>query len=286
MSNTSGTGKSFVFAIPVLRMRRNIALAYITFILLLALIIPFRAGFRRFCHGIETHPGIWILYLIFAAGIALFLRLAFPPLATRPRLVVSQSSIRYIPGKSEQLGGESIAEAPITPRSSEISLTWNLLSGLSDGHRLIVSAAGKVEHEIKIDFFTHINAAQARQIADGITTATGLPVRLIQRLQSPEGSVKEIPWASSARKADLKFSATILGFLPFIGGGIVGYFVTRPALMVIFGLALWVCELLALSAYGKHKWNRQTALRGLTTIFTFGASYAATAVVVSILLRH
>jgi len=286
MGNVSGTGEPFIFEVPVLRMRRNIALAYVAFFLLLALVIPFKVGILRFLHGLETHPGVLVVYFIFVAGITIFLRLAYPPRATRPRLEVKPDSIRYIPGKSERLSGEPTGEALITPRSDEILLTRNLPDKLSDGHRLIISAAGNVEHEFKIDFLTHINAQHARQIADGITSATGLPVRLIQRLQS-SGGVKEIPWVPPARKANLKLSAALmLGFLPFIGGGIVGYFVTQPADIVSFGLALWLCELLVISTLGKHKWTRRTALRGLTTIFTFGASYAAAAVFVFTVLRH
>lgn len=282
----SSPREPFIFAVPVMRMRRLIALAFALLFMLLALVIPFKVGSHRFLHGLETHPGIWVVYCIFAAGIALFLRLAYPPRVTRPRLEVTRDYIRYIPGKIERLTGEPAGEASITPRSSEIILTWNILGGLSDGYRLIVSAAGQVEHEIKIDFSTYINAQQARQIADGITSTTGLPVRLIQRLQSTGGD-KEIPWVPPARKTNLRVPAMLtLGFLPFIGGGIVGYFVNQPTLIALLGLALWLCELFAISAYGKRKWIRSTALRGLTTIFTFGASYAAAAVFTLTVLRH
>ena len=175
--------------------------------------------------------------------------------------------------------------------ASEIVFCRKLLEGLDgiyapDGYRIIMQTAGKAVGELETGFSAHVDATQLQKIADGLTTATGLPVRFIQRLQSTEG-VKESPWVPPARKTNLKLSAMLmLGFLPFIGGGIVGYFVTQPALIVALGLALWICELFAISAYGKHKWTRRTALRGLTTIFTFGASYAAAAVFTLTVLRH
>lgn len=110
MSNASGAGEPFVFEIPVMRARRKIALAYITFCLLIAFIIPLKVGFSRFHHGLETHPGLWVVYFMFAAAIAFFLRLAFPPRSTRPRLEIKCDNIRYIPGKIERLTGEQAGE--------------------------------------------------------------------------------------------------------------------------------------------------------------------------------
>ena len=123
---------------------------------------------------------------------------------------------------------------------------------------------------------------------EGITAATGLPVRLVQRKRLPEGTIEEIPWDLSAQKRDLFATATvILMFLPFVGGIIAGNLTTNPAIMGLVGLILWLVQLLAIFAIGRihsdHK--KPSPIYLLSTIFTFGASYAATVAIVIYVFR-
>jgi hypothetical protein len=278
--------KDFIIAIPPLRVRRIIALSAAAFFLSFIIATPFVVGLSR-----TFQPATLMVAIIFGIPAALFLRLAYPPWKSLQKLSVQGGRIRYIPGGLERFSGEPSHEASIPADTSEIVFCPKLLEGLDgiyapDGYRIIMQAAGKTVDELETGFPAHIDAAQLQKVADGITTATGLPVRFMQCLQS-SGGVKKIPWVPVARKTTLKLSAGLmLGFLPFIGGGIVGYFFTQPTLIVLSGLALWLCELFLISLFGKHKWTRSTAIRALTTIFTFGASYGATAVFVLTVLRH
>lgn len=98
--------------------------------------------------------------------------------------------------------------------------------------------------------------------------------------------IEETQWIPTVRKTNLKLAVALtLGVLPFVGGMIVGYFVTRPAFIVEIGFALWFAQMLALSIYSKRKWALHTAMYSLTTLFTFGAAYSFAVVLVALMFR-
>lgn len=187
--------------------------------------------------------------------------------------------------------GEPVHEISIFPDASEIVFCRNLLEGLtgeyrSDGYRIIVDASGRAENELRLSFEAYFDAPTCRRIVDAMTSATGLPTRLILRKQSLSGPMEELPWIPVARKASVKTPAAImLGFLPYMGGIAVGYLTTKPILIVIAGLMLWIAQLLAISLYGKRKLKSVMTPYGLSTIFTFSAAYAATVVFIIYVIR-
>jgi hypothetical protein len=267
----------FVFEIPPPQSRRVIALVLAAIFLLQGAYFFHRAGLSRISYAL-----IWLIIFIFASMIALSLRLGFPPRRSWPRLSVQKDCISYLPGRAQRFNGDSAQEVSITPRSTEILFCRNGF----DGYLVMIRAANKTEHEIKARFLTHLDANQCRDITDGITAATGLPVRLMVRRQSMTGGIEEMPWIPTARKTNFELVVALtLGAVPFVGGIFAGYFVTRPTIIVILGFALWLSQILASSAYGKHKWTRRTILYSLTTLFTFGAAYSFAVVIVAFLFR-
>lgn len=104
-----------------------------------------------------------------------------------------------------------------------------------------------------------------------------------------DGIVQETPWIPLAPKANIArgFAAGAIGAVPYIGGITVGYVLPRPAIIVAVGLALWVGQMLAVSALA-HSHRTRTkypTLYSLTTLFTFGAGYGFAVVVVAFMFR-
>ncbi len=69
----------------------------------------------------------------------------------------------------------------------------------------------------------------------------------------------------------------------YIGGITIGYLLPRPAVIVAVALALWLGQMLAVSAFA-HRHRTRTkypTLYSLTTLYTFGAAYGFAVVVVA-----
>lgn len=121
-----------------------------------------------------------------------------------------------------------------------------------DGFRAIIRAAEETEHEVRVNFLT-FDSVRFLQIAEGMKAATGLPVRLVIRRRLTDGAVQETPWLPIAAEASIArgFAAVAIVALPYIGGIIIGFFLPRAPIIVGIGLALWVGQMLAVSAYAK-----------------------------------
>ena len=229
--------------------------------------------------------------LMFAIPASLFFWLAFPPRKLCARLCIGNGRISYIPGWFGRLTGEAIQEASITPHSDEIFICRNLLEGfnggwLPDGYRVIVCAVGKTERELRADFLATLDTLQREKIAAGITVATGLPVQFLLRHQSMTGQVEDIPWPSTTQETNFRLAAGLsFGFAPFIGGLIVGHFVTQPSFIVGIGFAIWLVQMLFLCLLDKRKWTLSTAMYSMTTLVTFAAVYSLCVVLAAWVFR-
>jgi len=160
---------------------------------------------------------------------------------------------------------------------------------MPDGYRVIIRALEEPECEIRVLFFARPDEQDCKQLADGITATTGLPVRLVIRRRLANGAVEETPWIPDSGKATTARTVAFMciAALPYVGGLIMGYLLPGPATIGIVGLALWLGQMLSIFIYAKGSGapTKYTKLSALTTIFTFGAAYGLAAVVGAFMLH-
>ena len=218
-------GEPFIFPVPPLLAARVIPLAYVTFLSICAVYVPLRVGIDRFLMGFENHPALWWLAIGLVATIVFFLWLGFQPPSGQPELQFSHDMVRFIPGRGERLFGDQPTDAVITPESREILLCHSFLEEFSDGYRVIVRSRDETEREVRLRYFTSLDAQQWRRLVDGIAGATALPVRLVIRRRLADGSVQETPWTPLTVKANVVNRHLLLAIsfalLPYFGGLLV-----------------------------------------------------------------
>jgi hypothetical protein len=78
-----------------------------------------------------------------------------------------------------RFSGTPIVEEAVKPQSKEIVLSQKFFEDMSDGHRLIVHGDNEPPREIRVTFYKVLDAQDCQMITEGITTITGLPVRLL-----------------------------------------------------------------------------------------------------------
>jgi hypothetical protein len=131
-----------------------------------------------------------------------------------------------------------------------------------------------------------LNAGEVDDIADAVSPATGLPVRVVIRSKLLNGAVEEVSGMPSASK-----TGTLMGIgaavaaLPWAAGIFVGWLSPSPAIVIAVGLVLWFCVVLTLYLAGRTGSPRKNfpALRTLTTLVTFSAAYGVCFVVTAYL---
>jgi hypothetical protein len=291
VATSTERGDPFIFVIPSPRVRTIIALVPATLLLLTFSYIPFRIGLARFFYDLRYHPAMWFVSASFAVPIAFLLRLAFPPQGLLARLQFCPNSVSFIPAPvATRLFAESISKAAITPQSEEILLCHGALGEWPGGfgYRVIIRGTGESDHWVKAGYLALHNAHECQRIAEGIASATGLPVRIIKRQRLANGTIQEMPWMPMSTKTIWRVVAALsAGALPLFSGIIVGFLMPPPGTIVCIGLALWLCEMLVIFACA-HKGQRLTGLLvlySLTTLFSFGAIYGALVVIVSYMVR-
>ena len=122
-----------------------------------------------------------------------------------------------------------------------------------------------------------MNARQATALSDGITAATGLPVRLIKRDYSDTGAPRDVSWTPEAHSVHFSgFAKLAVLATPSIGGITIGIMRVNGLTVVVVGICLWLFQTLAAYLYASisHQWTKVAALYWLTTIVTFASSYA------------
>jgi hypothetical protein len=278
---------AFVIAPPFIR--RFIALGGALFFLLMACWFPAKVGFDRLAHAFMDSWVVWFLYAMFLIQVSLFLRLAFPPRSAMARLQITRDGISFVPGsRVRRYFQQPVIEAAITPRSTEILLCQH---GLPNGYRIIIRSANKTEREIDAGASLALHSAEEGQkISDGITAVTGLPVRLVIRRRLAGKTFDEKPWEPNVRRAELRTDVVLgIGALPLAGGIAAGFALTRPAVIVGVGLALWLVWRLALFAikHDKPRWSFATAMYAMVNLFMFEVAYGVAVIItVSVFRAH
>jgi hypothetical protein len=92
----------------------------------------------------------------------------------------------------------------------------------------------------------------------------------------------------SSTQPGVKFAFVKLLFatIPLLGGITIGILRPRPVIVIAVGIALWLCQTLALFALAKSSRRKSTLfgkLYWLTTVFTFAACYAVIYFLVSMI---
>jgi hypothetical protein len=87
-----------ILVIPQPAVRQAIAMTTVAIFLALFAILPYKLGFERFFESLAYFSATWLVMCMFAPAIAFFAWLAFPPRGSLPRLEVSRSRIRVVPG--------------------------------------------------------------------------------------------------------------------------------------------------------------------------------------------
>jgi hypothetical protein len=276
--------QEFDFIITPIPFQRGVAFAVIAMLLLIpAALVPLLV--RNW-----TDSCLWlliVLLVIFVTGMASFLPLAFPPKRMQARLQIRHDSVSFVPGTmARRIFSEPVIEAAVTPQSSEILLCHDFFQELSDGYKVIVRSVDGREGAVSVRFLRLPDVEECREISEGITATTGLPVRLVIRRRLVDGNVQEMPWIPKPRSAR-SYVAVLVMLTPFVGGIAVGCFMPSPSVIVGAGLLLWIGEMLLIRVCGNQSGTQTKfpTLYALSTIFTFGASYAFAYVVAAYMFR-
>lgn len=245
-------------------------------------------GPTRISQMLDDYPGMWGLLVVLVGGIALILRLAFPPLRKLSRLEVRHDHVSFVPRSLDRrMEGASIAELAVPPQATEILLCKNSLEGLHNGHSLVVRCGGEPEREIQLKFLRVPDTQYCQIIAAGITSATGLPVRLVTRRRSMDGAVQEAQWVPTKVNSSL---ILVAGAAPFVAGIVVGLLGLRTQIIVAVGVTCWLGQIVAAiiqaRRYRKPTEPSEIVLSVLSSVFTFGAVYGLSVVLTASLVRH
>jgi hypothetical protein len=276
-------GGPFIFYVKSPVILRLIPLVHVAISLSVGAYIPLTIGLTRFSDAFKNYPALWWLVLGLLAATTFVLWLAFPSRDAQARLQIVHDNVSFIPSRNDRhFFGEQVVETGVPPQSSEVLVCHSYYEGLPNGYSLIVRTANEPDREIKVKLF-RLDADDFREIAEGTTITTGLPVRFVIRQRSMDGTVQETPWTPIAPKANIAkdFTILIIGAVPYLGGIAIGLLMPRPATIVAVGLALWCGQTLAMSVYAR----KYPTLYSLTTLFTFAAAYGLAFVVAGYILR-
>jgi hypothetical protein len=271
----------------IFRVRPRSYLRTLGIFLLVVLVAPFAFIVSKIgLGGVLSNllPALFCIAMM-VGGILFALWLLFQPQSALARFEFTRDRVRFIPNLIARSIGEQSEETVISPQSAEILICHRLVNG----YRIIVRAADGAESELASHSphtLVNLNKSNIDSMADAITPATGLPVRVVIRRKSPTGAVEETPWTPFATKRKpLKTAALATVALPYVGGILMGSLSLNPAIVIAVGLVLWLCMVLAIyftSRTGPSP-KRFPLLQALTTLVTFSATYAACFVVTAYL---
>ena len=279
MASSKQSGDKFIYLIPPPTLSRTIALMTVAFFLSCFLYLPYKLGIAKALNSLEQDPLLWLL-LVGMVGfpIAFFLVLAFPPRSWHARLEIGREAIRLVPKPVLRWIGEPPSVLQIDEKTDEVLILCGFRDNLKIGFRVLLRSRDGSQHDFKVESADRLSPHQALILSEGITCATGLPVKLIKREKAEGGELEEMPWAPAGWNASLPGIAKVLfAMTPFLGGIVVGLLRPGPAIVVLVGIVLWLGQTLALFAVSHftHQKTKMTAvLYWLTTLITFSASYA------------
>jgi hypothetical protein len=291
MAMTASTEQEvpLVFAVPLLRGRRIIALAFVGFYFLVAIYLLLGMGVHRFVNALSEDPIMSVFFFgILGGAIVFFLKMAYPSRRSLAKLEARHDSIRFIPAPFlNRFLGEPILEATITPQAKEIVLSRDLRDKLSTTWNVSIRSTGEPERSFKTTRLNLTTAQQGHRIVEGIGVATGLPVRMVSRQQTANGAIEETPWSPPASQGKLFGLGLAILVIPYIGGAIVGYIFPGSAVILAVGFALWLFDVLAISSFARRSRPRTQNLgvHLLARFFMFWTGYGFAFVIVAYVLR-
>jgi hypothetical protein len=222
-------------------------------------------------------------------GILFALWLLFQPQSALARFEFTRDRVRFIPNLIARSIGEQSEETVISPQSAEILICHRFVPQKVNGYRIIVREADGSERELASHSpHTQVDLKESEidSMAEAITRATGLPVRVVIRRKSPTGAAEETPWTPPSTKGkSLRAAALATLALPYFGGILMGWLSLNPAIVIAVGLALWLCMVFAIYLASRTDSGPKNfpLLKALTTLVTFSATYAVCFVVTAYL---
>ncbi len=288
MTTSTEEANPFVFAVPLLRAQRIIALVSAGIFLLIAVYIEFRMGFYTFVYALIHEPFIWVLLGFLGIPIAIFLRLAYPPRRSLAKLEATHDSVRFVPAPFlNRFLGEPILEATISAQATEIVLRRDLRDKVTSTWSVSVLSNGEPDRSFKTTRLNVTTTEEGRKIVEGIGAATGLSVRMVNCRQTVNGAVEETPWTPPASQGKMVAVGPAILVIPYIGGAIVGYIFPRSSIILAVGFALWLFDLLAMSAFGRrsHPPTQNLGVHLVARFFMFWTGYGFAFVLVAYVLR-
>jgi hypothetical protein len=145
-----------------------------------------------------------ILYLVVIAKLILIF--GINPRRWRMRLEFDQTGVKLVPSIfMRQLGDPSIT-VPLDASTKEILICRGSQDTHSPydsrqyrkGFRVLVRSSDSKDRELKVETGYQLSARQTKSLIEGIVVSTGLPVRLIQRV-NVSGAMREISWVPGDR---------------------------------------------------------------------------------------
>ncbi len=230
---------------------------------------------------------LWIVFMraqdwLFSGGSQ------FPSRESTARLEISREAIHYLPGRVERRLTEPPSVSDLSKQTKEIILCHSFFQELPDGFRLIVKSTNGAENEFRSSSLDYLTAKESGQLAEVITTATGLPVRLLKRHHLANGTVQESPWSPPGQGARIRLAVVLLNAaLPFAAGAVTGYVFPAKVTVLAIGLALWIIQIaLPVTKDTKKRSIAQSAASAATTLVISGSAYTLAYVLTAHLMSH
>ena len=117
---------------------------------------------------------------------------------------------------------------------------------------------------------------------------TGLPASPLPGLLQADRTIQEIPRKPQSRKVRIVIGiALIMGFLPIIGGAVVGSLWPAPAVIVVVGLGLWLIETSVIILLARFLGSRESLPTRylLSSVVSFALFYGLAVVAVGYFFR-
>lgn len=275
-----------VFIIPPFRVRQVLPIVGIALFAGVAAFLPLKMGIVWTTSMFAENPvASKVLLIVLLGGTAFFVRMALPPLSSLARLDIWPDRLRLSPDRIQRFIGDPIVEERIPPQAKEIVLCHTSAFGLTSNYSIIIRDAGSAERRIMSTCLNALNQQESLRLADAISGATELPVRLAVRLRTDGGKFQEVPWESAPRKAKTSLIVGALGgVVPILSGCFVGYHSVSLARATVIGLIVWVAWALV-CVITSTPVKKFPYMYLLTTVVTFSALYLVSVVFVEFLLR-
>ena len=290
MLNSAEPAEMCAYFIPIPSFLRGFLIAFAVIVALIFFGIPIHLfGLTGTFEKIGNNPSVFSMMAAMFAPLFFWLfLLAFPPKNWLARLELERDCFRFIPKPILRWIGEPSEEVVFSSLPKEISICRGSKDKSPYGFRVLLRWANDRDREIKVETGERLSTHQSALLIERIASATGLSPKLVQRQHLEDDAVQEVPWIPAGRSLGLGAIAKLaFASLPFVGGSVVAYLNAGPVVIAVVGIAIWFSQTLAVLILDRasDRRSKSAMLCWLTTLFTFGATYAATVCLVSFLLR-